>query len=347
MNFSTLQNPSYLKPGDTIGVVAPSAGSAELFPHRIVAAERMLKQIGYRVKFAKHALERTAYVSGTAEDRAADIHQMFLDEEVKAIICTIGGDHSNQLLKHLNFDLIASHPKIFLGFSDISVLHYAFASKSNLRTFYGPALMTQFGEYPETLPYTIEYFQEAVTKTKPIGPVLPNETWTSEMLDWSQKKDLERPRALQRSSGYDWLRGGTATGSVIGGCISSINHLTGTDYWIDPAKSIFFLDIPEGHEFGQGLAVQEVDSNLADLDNLGVFSSINGLIVGRPYNYSKEDLEKLRKLIEVYTQPHSYPVLFNANIGHADPIITLPLGVQITLDSSRNLFSIDQSGVRD
>ncbi len=347
MNFSSLQNPPRLKPGATIGVVAPSAGNAERFPHRVVTAERMLTRLGYKVKFAKHALERHGYVSASAEDRAADIHEMFLDDEVQAILCTIGGDHSNQLLKHLDFNLIKSHPKIFVGFSDVSVLHYAFAAKANLRTFYGPCVMTQFGEYPELLPYTLASFQKALTSVEPLGNILPSDTWTSEMLDWTQKKDLERPRHLQPSSGYDWLRHGSVSGPIVGGCIPSINHLTGTDYWIDPAQTVFFLDIPEGHEFGQGLSIQEVDSYLADLDNLGVFASIKGLIVGRPYNYSSVDLQEFRKLIESYTRPYSYPVLLNVNIGHADPIITLPLGVEVELDSSHSIFSILTSGVRE
>lgn len=344
--FKNLVSPKRLQPGSTIGVIAPSAGNANFFPHRAENAQRFLEDQGYKVKYATHALENRDYVSGDAEARASDVHEMFSDPEVSAIICTIGGNHSNQLLKYLDFDLIKNNPKIFLGYSDISVLHYAFMTKAQLRTFYGPCLMTQFGEHPKPLSYTLDLFSKAVEGTEPIGNIEASDEWTSEILDWSKKDDLTRPRKLLPSEGYSWLRQGEASGSIIGGCVPSINHLAGTDYWIDPAGCIFFIDIPEGHKFGAGLSISELDSYFADLDNLGVFKTITGLIIGRPYNYSSEQADKLAKLIESYTTGNDYPILLNANIGHTDPIITLPMGVQATLQSEENRFSIDESGVK-
>ncbi len=340
-----LNIPNKLCKGDTIGVVAPSAGNAKIFPHRIKTAERMLNKMGYEIKTAKHSLQNIDYVSSNAKNRAQDINDMFSDKKVKAIICTIGGDHSNQILKYLDFEVIKNNPKIFIGFSDISVLHYAFASKANLQTFYGPCLMTQFGEYPEILPYTLKYFLKAVTETSKIGEINPSINWTTEILDWFKKNDLKRPRKLLKSNGYEWIREGTAKGNVFGGCIPSINHLLGTDYWVEPNNKIFFIDIPEGHEFGEGLPLHSLDSYLADLDNVGLFNKISGLLIGRPYNYSKDDVLKLKKIISYYTANSSYPILYNVNIGHADPIITLPLNVEVILDSTKNLFYINSNGV--
>ena len=125
----------------------------------------------------------------------------------------------------------------------------------------------------------------------------------------------------------------------------SINHLAGTEYWIDPIDSIFFIDIPEGYEFGKGLPVHALDAYLSDLDNLGVFGKITGLIIGRPYNYSIDENDKLKKIIQYYTQKYDYPILLNANIGHCDPIITLPLGADVIIDSIQNLFCINESSV--
>lgn len=341
-----LIKPQHLQKGDCIGIIAPSAGSAQIFSHRIETAKKFIINAGYKVKFANHALQRSVYISASAQLRADDIHSMFKDEQVRAIICTIGGDHSNQILKYLDFSLISKNPKIFMGYSDISVLHYAILSKSNLQTFYGPCIMTQFGEHPSILPYTLEHFTKAVVLTQPIGDIKPSKDWTCEILDWTVKKDLERPRKMEISQGYEWLKEGSVTSHILGGCVPSINHLAGTQYWIDPTGSIFFIDIPEGHDFGKGLAISQLDSYLADLDNLGVFKNIAGLIVGRPYNYSAEEYAQLKKLILYYTQGYNYPILMNANIGHCDPIITLPYAVQVTLDSAKDKFSINEAGVR-
>lgn len=347
ISLSTLafKNARKLVPGSTIGIIAPSAGNAQFFPHRVEQGERFLKQLGYKVKFATHALENRDYVSADPEKRAADIHELFLDPDVSAILCTIGGNHSNQLLEHLDYDLIKKNPKIFVGYSDITVLHYAFAAKAGLRTFYGPCLMTQFGEYPAPLPFTLDSFSRALADSIPMGNIEASKEWTTEILDWRKKKDLERPRILTPSLGYRWLREGKAEGKIFGGCVPSLNHLAGTEYWVDPAKGIFFVDIPEGHQFGEGLSIAELDSFLADLENLGVFSHIAGLVVGRPYNYSPEQEKELGRLLLHYTRSTDYPILLNVNIGHADPIITLPLGVRAALDSQMNTFSLEESGV--
>ena len=209
-----LIKPKKLSKGDTIGVIAPSAGNANIFPHRIESAIKSLERSGYKVKFATHSLERNGYVSSDPKKRADDIHEMFKDSGVSAIICTIGGDHSNQILKYLDFELIKNNPKIFIGFSDISVLHYALMKKSNLQTFYGACLMTQFGEYPDILPYTLEYFNKAITSLDSIGDVVPSKEWTAEILDWTMKKDLERPRKLIQSDGYEWLKQGKTFADV-------------------------------------------------------------------------------------------------------------------------------------
>lgn len=340
-----LNKPKKLEPGDTICIIAPSAGIAHIFPHRVENAVAMLRKLGYKVVFGKHSLEMSNYVSATAEKRAQDIHDAFIDKDIKMIISMIGGDHSNQILKYLDFEIIKNNPKIFIGYSDISVLHYAFMKKSNLQTFYGPCLMCQFGEYPETLPYTLDYFNKAVKSLEPIGDVISSKNWTAETLDWGMKKDLERPRKLIQSEGYEWLKQGSASGPILGGCVPSINHLSGTEYWIDPADNIFFIDIPEGHEFDKGLPIHELDAYLSDLDNMGVFGKITGLIIGRPYSYSADEYSKLKEIILYYTQKYNYPILLNANIGHCDPIITLPFGVNVRIDSKRNEFFINEPSV--
>lgn len=163
---------------------------------------------------------------------------------------------------------------------------------------------------------------------------------TDEILNWMEKEDMVRPRRHEKNPGYSWLRAGTAKAPMIGGCVPSVNHLLGTKYWIPPKGTIFFIDVPEGSSPFEGISIADLDAYLADLDNAGVFKEIVGLVIGSPYRYSPEQESELFELIRKYTENTDYPVLYNVNIGHKDPIITLPFGSTCLLDSERNLFRI-------
>jgi len=334
-----LLKPKKLKRGDTIGIIAPSSGLASIFSHRTDYGKKSLEKMGFKVKFSSHSREIDGYVSASVEKRISDLHDMFKDKNIDGILATIGGDHANQLLSEIDFSVIKKNPKPFIGYSDITVLHFAFLTQANLQTFYGPCLISEFGEYPEVFEYTEKYFKYAVMDEESIGNVKPSENWTDDFLDWSEKKDLERPRKMKKSEGFSWWRKGRAVGSILGGTIPSINHLAGTKFWPDFNKKIFFIDIPEGGP-GKKFPVSKLDSFLADLKNLELFNVISGLIIGRAYRYDEEDVQNLKKIINFYTQGNDYPILYNVNIGHASPILTVPLGSKVVLDSSKNQFKL-------
>lgn len=336
--------PERLRAGDTIGIISPSAGLAGLFPHRTEQGIKMLEDMGFRVILASHAREHEGWASSSPENRAQDIHDMFAAHEVRVVVCAIGGNHANQVLKYLDYDLIRGNPKIFVGYSDITVLHYALASQAGLRTYYGPCLVSEFGEYPRMFSYTESWFRKALMHVDPIGSIETPAEWTDEFLDWFAKKDMKRPRSMQAHPGYEWWREGTASGRLWGGAIPSINHLAGTAYWVHPEGTIFFIDIPEGAP-GEPMAQSDLDAYLADLDNLGVFGSIAGLVIGRPYHYREEETRILKGMIQWYTRGFDYPILYNAAIGHTAPIITLPLGAQAAMDSVMNAFRLREGGV--
>ncbi len=176
--------PSVLKPGDTIGIVSPSWGGASLYPRRVQRGKEYLESLGFEVIIAEHAAGRRGYLSGTPEERVSDLHRMFGDPKVKAIIATIGGNHSCHLLPLLDFELIRKNPKIFMGFSDITVLNLAIYSRTGLVVFNGPTLMTDLAEYPRPLAYTREYLLKALTRPEPVGTVAPAQAWTDEFIDW-------------------------------------------------------------------------------------------------------------------------------------------------------------------
>ncbi len=345
--FKKLNKPPRLKEGDTIGLISPSAPLAGLVPHRTDRAVAMLGGLGFNVLVAKNSKKITDYTAASPEERAEDIHEMFSNDDVKAVICFIGGDHSNQILPHIDFDLIRKNPKIFIGYSDPTVLHFAFLTAGKMVSFYGPSALVQFAENPKVLPYTLEYFKKAVMSTDPVGPVMPSEQWTDEVLDWFEKKDLERPRKMNSNPGWKWIQSGKAEGPIIGGCLSSAMHLKGTKYWPELQGSVFFFETSErSSDFTKGQEMADIDADLADLKNMGVFEKISGLIVGRPFGLGNEECEKFMELITSYTKPYSFPVLTGVDVGHTDPMITVPLGTNVSLDSEKNEFSFNESGVR-
>lgn len=335
-----------IKKGDTIGIVSPSSGLAGQLPHRVERGIKMLKKIGFNVKLGDNSLKVKNYTAGSAEERAEDLNNLFSDPTVKAIISFIGGFHSNQILKFIDFENIRKNPKIFMGYSDITVLHFSMHSESNLVTFYGPAVLTQFAENPEIFPYTKMYFEKAVMMNQAIGKIDPAPFWTDEVLNWFGKKDLERPRQMKKNDGWKWLKRGRAEGQIMGGCITSMLHLRGTKYWPSLKGKIFFWEVAESScDFTKGESLSRIDSYLTDLELSGVFGQINGMIVGRPFGYSEQESSELQSIIIKKLENYDFPILYNIDIGHTDPIMTIPLGVMSKLDSEVNEFSIIESGV--
>jgi muramoyltetrapeptide carboxypeptidase len=317
--------------GDAVAIVSPSLGGVALWPHRVERARGYLEQLGLHMKLMPNAGRRDAWVSASAQERAEDIHAAFADEEVSVGLASIGGLHSNQLLPYLDFELIAAQPKVFQGYSDITVLHWAIAKHSGLRTFHGPALIPELGEFPTVLPYTDRYLRAAWFGSEPIR-FEPSALWTDELLDWNDKADLGRPRELCESEGWVTIRAGTAEGPLLGGCLESICwQLKGSRAWLDLSGSIFFIEAAD-----EARTPAYVDAYLTDLEQLGAFDLIAGLVVGRPYAYDEQTRETLWDVVRRRTDQAGIPVLANVDLGRTDPMITLPLGASAALDASNH-----------
>ncbi len=332
--------PAYLRPGDAIGIVSPSWGGAGKFPHRLEIGTKQLQKMGFQVHFGSHALNPGDYVSDTARNRAADIHEMFADPNINAILAAVGGDHACHLLPHLDFDLIHDNPKIFMGYSDITVLNIAIWAMTGLGTFNGPAFLTDFAESPRMLGYTHEYFQKTLCTPSPVGQVRAADAWTEEFLDWGKKQDLERPRKMQPSTGWTWLKPGEAQGRLVGGCLESLEHLRGTCYWPDWQGAIFFFETSE-----EAPPPERVDSLLMDYENMGVLSQISGMITGRPMRYTSEQKESLRRIILARTESYDFPIITDMDFGHTAPQFILPIGCLAGIDSEQKRFTILESAV--
>lgn len=332
--------PPALQPGDTIGIISPSFGAAGMFSERREHALKQIEALGLRWKLGQHALNVSGYVSGTAENRATDIQAMFADPEVKAIVAAIGGDHSCHLLPLLDFEQIAAHPKIFMGFSDVTVLNVAIWRATDLTTFNGPALMTEFGEFPTIFDYTKTWLENILCSPTPAGELQPADSWTEEFLDWEQPEFWRNPRKMQPSPGWTWLKPGRSQGVLIGGCIESMQHLRGTRFWPDWKDAFFFWETSD-----EKPEPMTIDSLLMDYENMGVLSQLSGMLVGRPMKYSDEEKQALRDVILARTAKYDFPIVTDMDFGHTSPQLTLPIGCRAEIDSEYRRVAILDAAV--
>jgi muramoyltetrapeptide carboxypeptidase LdcA involved in peptidoglycan recycling len=166
--------PRSLRKGDTIAFISPSARRNSIFPAPLDRAKAYLESLENQVKIIYSDISSLSHKKSILA-RCDEIHSAFADPSITAIICTAGGTSSNELLKHLNYALIRSHPKIFCGFSDITVLHYAFLTQAHLRTFYSPEAIKHLGDYPRPMEFTLSHFLAMLTEEggrarKELGP---------------------------------------------------------------------------------------------------------------------------------------------------------------------------------
>jgi muramoyltetrapeptide carboxypeptidase len=323
--------PEKLKLGDTIGIVCPSAGINNRARHRIEGAKKYLELIGFKVKLGKSIfVEDGQYTSGSIEARVDDLHSMFSDPEIKMILCGTGGNHSDQLLRYLDYELIKNNPKIFMGYSDITIMHYALYTQADLITYYGPCAATQFGEFPQILDYTKNSFWDEVVLDTIPRVITPSDGWTEEFLDWFQQTDLTRARMLEDNDSYMIIRTGKATARITPTCVMSVNRIAGTKYWINPDSNILVLDVL----LSQGeLDFPLLDAYLTDLFNIGAFDNLKGLLISRLAGFTTEDRNNFYERISQLTKHTDYPIVGNFDIGHTDPINTLRYDQLMTIDT--------------
>jgi muramoyltetrapeptide carboxypeptidase len=324
-----LIRPKRLQRGDTIGIVSPSSGIAALCPRRLQRGIEELKRLGFQVIVGKNAKKRNEYMAGTMEERIEDLHEMFANSEVKAIITTIGGTCSHQLLEDLDYHLIKNNPKIFMGYSDITALHLAIFKQTGLVTFLGLAVLPQFGEYGGLLDYTKEYFEDVLIKGKAVE-FRHSKEWISERLLWDQEDN--RKRKTIPNEGAKVLKPGQAEGKIIAGNMGVMLLLAGTPYFPDVNDAILCLEDDEEE------TPASIDRFLTQMRHIGVFEKIKALVVGRfhPLVGFGEDNKLLKEILLRATRGYDFPIVYDADFGHTDPMMILANGINASLEAKEN-----------
>lgn len=315
--------PERLAKNDLIHSYSPSSSVPSFFPERLERGERELQRLGFRIERGDHATDRTGFTSGRPEDRASELEAAFLDPSVKAIHCTIGGHNSNQLLDLLDYDLIRSNPKILIGYSDCTALINAVWQMTNVVTYHGPGLLPEFGEYPHLFPYTEQRYLQTLTQAESSQEFLPPDGWTEEYAEWADPENATHVRATTAAR-WQPLQDGIVEGHLVGGNLSALLRLAGTPYWPDLNGAILFWE-----EANQPAAL--VDSRLTQLRQIGVFDQIAGMIIGRPYHCDDSTGVTTGQVVSDKLAGTSFPVLADVDLGHTDPMLTLPIGVRARL----------------
>jgi len=311
--------PRHLEPGATLGIIAPASAPPD--PKNIDRAIAALEKLKFKSKLAKNALKRHGFLAGSDRERAADLMRMFTDRNVDGILCVRGGYGTARLLPLLDYAAIKRHPKVFVGYSDITSLHCAFLVKSNLISFHGPMLNSDFAH--EGMPdFTKQSFLRTLMRPEAPGDI---------------------------TTGYDGkvktLRGGVTNGQLIGGNLTLLCASLGTP-WQPPFRGrIFFLeDLDE--------VPYRMDRMLTQLLNAGLLQQVAGIAIGinkgcvdpkakrtKEYRQTSEDVFRERLL------PLKIPVVMDLPFGHVPHNATLPVGAQVTLDATNGRLILAEAAV--
>lgn len=297
--------PSALRKGDLIGLITPASTPDDL--SRVENSVKYFERLGYSVKVGKNVGKYRGYLAGTDDERLNDLHSMFKDKNVKAIFSLRGGYGAIRLLDKINYRLIKSNPKLFVGYSEITALQNAIFSKTGLLTFAGPMPAVDFCN--DVSPFTEEFFWNLVTSKRKLGKIKYPEDPT--------------PQTLKK---------GSANGQIIGGNLAVFNALLGTKFFPDMKNKILFLeDINE--------APYKVDRLLNQLRLSGVFSKIKGIVLGRFVDCYEDDANKktltLGEVIDDYICPLKIPSVYVFPHGHIKDFVTIPIGLKVKLDATK------------
>jgi len=310
--------PSKLRKGDEIRVIAPAKSFKPSFTEeRMAIAMKRFEKMGLKVSFGKHVYERNEFESTTIEHRLEDLYDAFSDNNVKGILTVLGGTHSNQLLKYIDYDLISNNPKILCGLSDITSLANAIHTKTGLVTYSGPHF-TLFGAN-KAIDYTVDYFKQCFFKNESIdiraSEHFCNSRWDSEEIP---------------NDGMWIINRGEAQGKVLGGNMVTFNLLQGSEYFPDISDSIVFM------EDNAKESIRAFENHLQSLIHQPNFSKARGLVIGRFQEGTGMTKELLTKIVQTKKELTNLPVIANVDFGHTTPMITFPIGGECKIAAKDN-----------
>ena len=287
--------------GDTIGVVGVSNS---LFLNNkynnFIRAKQFFENKNFKIKFGKYVEEDYYGSCGTKEQKAEDFMKMFLDDEVKAIICLEGGQTCNTFLDLLDYEEIKKHPKILVGYSDITVLLQAIYEKTGLTTFSGPDFIS-FGE-----PKAEEQYK------------IVEDAFINKRLD---KFNNENKKII---------RNGNTSGKIIGTNLGCMMYLLGTEYLPNMNDNILFIE-------SYKTSPNECQRRFAHLKQYGIFDKINGVVIGYNYALQKDGntYPQMENILLEYTKEYKFPIIKCNSFGHKIVNSIIPIGGNVKIENGK------------
>lgn len=321
--------PKKLKAGDEIRIIAPSRSLSLISKDVKELAINRLSEMGYKLTFGKHCDEKDVFYSSSIKSRVKDIHDAFKDKNVKAILTVIGGFNSNQLLKHINYNLIKDNPKIICGFSDITALNNAIFQKTKMITYIGPHF-SSFG-MKKGLEYTQEYFIKCLSSDNDYK-IEQSVSFSDD--NWFLNQD---DRKFIKNNGPVIINSGVAEGTIFGGNLCTLNLLQGTEFMPVIKNSILFI---EDDDLAGDFFSAEFDRNLQSLVDQPIFMNVKGLVIGRFQKKTDIDINKLKHIINSKQELKSMPIVANVDFGHTTPMFTFPVGGRLKIVAKGQEFSL-------
>jgi len=341
--------PKKLQKGDIIGIISPSWGGPEFFPHTFDEGLVLLQEMGFKIKEFPLTRAHPDYLHSNPKLRAEDVNAAFKDEEVSAIISSIGGDDSIRILPYIDIDVVKTNPKIFMGYSDTSIL-LTYFNQLGLITFNGPSVMAGFSQM-KNFPKAIDHVFGLLTKINDTYEFQPYKEYSEGYPDWGNKDHIGQVNEIQTEYvQWNWLQGSfKVEGELFGGCIEVLEFMKGTDYW--PTKEfwngkILFFETSE-----ETPSPDKVKYMLRNYGVQGILGKIKGILFGRARDFSITEKEELdREILNVVNKEFGYsdiPIVTNMDFGHTDPQFIMPLGCKAEIDCGKKKVSLIESPVID
>ncbi len=309
-----IKKPPRLQKGDKVGLIAPaSPASAEKFEKAIFNLEKL----GLNVSVGTYAHNKIGYLAGEDDKRLSDLHRMYEEDSIKAIWSVRGGYGTTRIIKQLNYKMIRKHPKILIGYSDITALSNAIFARSGVVGFHGPLGSSDFTAY------NMDYLQKVlfeghVKLTVEIG-----------YANREQTSDAYRQRVITP---------GKMRGRLAGGNLSLLSAMAGTGLLPDFKDKIIFIE-----DIGE--KPYRIDRMLTQLLTSTNIHKASGILLGVFEDCETDDTENSWTLEEVLRDrlgKMGIPVFYGFPVGHIKDQATLPIGIHASFDTtSRKLIYLE------
>ena len=334
-----------LKPGDRVAVVSPSRGLPEIFPGPY---ELGLRRLTDDFGLVPVEYPTTRKLGTTPEERAADLHAAWSDPSIRAVFATIGGDDQITVLKHLDPAVFRADPKPFFGYSDnTNLLNFLYSL--GLPGYYGGSVMVQFGRGGAMHPDT-ERSLRAAMFTGGDFELTPATGWTDLDHDWNVPANLETEPELFPGTGWTWSGSREVSGKLWGGCLEILDFQLSANRWMLPTESydgVLFCETSE--EMPSAETVYRILRNMGER---GLLERFGAVLWGRPK--SRSLFQKLTPEQSVAYVADQYIAVDRAlteynpdavvvkglDIGHTDPMLTLPYGGQVRIDPAASRITV-------